>query len=326
MTDQPSAPTSARHDLTAMIRIDGGEFAMGSDQYYPEERPVRRVQVDGFRIDPHPVTNEQFSRFQAATSYVTVAERPLDPAAYPGAPVENLQPGSMVFVPPPGPVDLRNSTQWWAWVPGADWRHPVGPRSSIDALARHPVVHLAVEDIEAYCAWAGTSLPTEAEWEFAARGGLDGADFTWGNHDPQETAPLANTWQGSFPWQNTRTDGWARTSPVGSFAPNGHGLFDMAGNVWEWTADWYTATPGARLTPSCCLPRNPRGGRPEESCDPRQPNVRIPRRVVKGGSHLCAPAYCYRYRPAARQPQMIDTGMGHLGFRCVVRSVPRATA
>ncbi len=304
-----------------MIWVPGGLSTMGSDRYYPDERPTRQVHVDGFWIDAHPVTNEEFARFQVATNYITVAERPLDPKDYPGAPAENLVPGSMVFVPTRGPVNLRDSTQWWHWLPGVSWRHPLGPQSSLENLERHPVVHIAFEDAEAYCRWVGKELPTEAEWEMAARGGLDGADFTWGNDDPQDTSPLANTWQGNFPWENTRTDAWFRTSPVGVYPPNGYGLFDMAGNVWEWTVDWYSAGGGNgdSETMSCCMPRNPGGGRMQESYDPRQPHVRIPRKVVKGGSHLCAPSYCYRYRPAARQPQMIDTGMCHLGFRCIIR-------
>lgn len=302
-----------------MVWIPGGVSTLGSDSHYAEERPAREVEIDGFWIDPYPVTNAEFARFQQATGYITVAERPLDAADYPGAPKENLVPGSMVFVPTRGPVDLRDATQWWRWVPGASWRAPLGDGSSIAELAGHPVVHVAYEDIDAYCRWAGKALPTEAEWEFAARGGLPGANFTWGDDDPQDTAPLANTWQGHFPWQNARTDGWARTSPVGSYPPNGYGLYDMAGNVWEWTADWYSVSGAQDSVASCCLPRNPQGGRMQESYDPRQPQVRIPRKVVKGGSHLCAPSYCYRYRPAARQPQMVDTGMCHLGFRCIVR-------
>ena len=319
MSRSPDAHPAATEPTTGMIPVPGGVFTMGSDRHYPEERPARRVRVDGFWIAPHPVTNEQFARFQEATGYVTVAERPLNPADYPGAPPEHLAPGSMVFLPPPGPVRHDDTAQWWAWVPGASWRKPLGPGSSIDNLPDHPVVHIALEDIEAYSQWAGVSLPTEAEWEFAARGGLDGAEFTWGDDDPQETAPLANTWQGKFPWHNRKTDGWVRTAPVGAYPPNGYGLFDMAGNVWEWTSDWYTARPGDIASP-CCLADNPRGGQREASHDPRQPQVRIPRKVVKGGSHLCARSYCFRYRPAARQPQMIDTGMSHLGFRVIVRS------
>jgi formylglycine-generating enzyme required for sulfatase activity len=283
---------------------------MGSERHYTEERPLRRVAVDGFSIDPHPVTNKQFAAFVEATDYRTVAERPPDPALYPGAPPENLVAGSLVFGPTGGPVDLRDSSAWWRWTPGACWRHPLGPASAIAGLERHPVVHVAHEDAEAYCGWAGVALPTEAEWEYAARGGLEGAEFTWGDGDPQESEPVANTWQGAFPWRNSLLDGFERTSPVGSFLPNGYGLFDVAGNVWEWTADWYGASGSS---PLCC------GGR-EESYDPAQPEFRIPRKVVKGGSFLCARSYCFRYRPAARQPQMVDTGQSHIGFRCVRRA------
>lgn len=301
-----------------MVSLEGGEFAMGSDRHYTEEAPTRRVAVDGFAIDAFPVTNERFAEFVAETGYVTVAERPPDPALYPGAPRENLVPGSMVFVPTEGPVDLRDSSNWWAWTPGADWRHPTGPDGGVEGLERHPVVHVAYEDAQAYCAWAGFSLPTETEWEYAARGGLDAAEFAWGDEDLQESEPLANTWQGRFPCQNTLLDGFLRTSPVGSYPPNGYGLHDMIGNVWEWTADWYRAEHGAASP--CCVPSNPGGGTEDESYDPAQPQFRIPRKVLKGGSHLCARNYCFRYRPAARQPQMVDTGMSHVGFRCVRRA------
>lgn len=303
----------------SMIWVDGAEFAMGSEDFYPDEAPVRRVAVDGFWIDPHPVTNARFSAFVDDTGYVTEAERAPDPALYPGAPAENLVPGALVFVMTPGPVDLRDFTQWWAWTPGAQWRHPTGPGSSVDRLADHPVVHVNHGDALAYCEWAGLELPTEAEWEFASRGGLDGARFTWGDDDPQETEPIANTWQGRFPVENTEVDGWTRTSPVGSYPANGYGLHDMAGNVWEWTDDWYSATHAADDGRPCCAPQDPRGGDERGSLDPAQPTIAIPRKVVKGGSHLCTPQYCYRYRPAARQPQMIDTSMSHLGFRCIKR-------
>ncbi|MFN8591761.1 MAG: formylglycine-generating enzyme family protein [Thermomicrobiales bacterium] len=296
-----------------MVWIPGGTFQMGSRDFYLEECPVRTVHVDGFWIDRHPVTNEQFSRFVAATAYVTVAEHAPDPVLYPGAPAESLAPGSMVFVGSPGPVDLGNLANWWAWVPGADWRHPRGPGSSLEGLAHHPVVHVACADVQAYCAWAGGDLPTEAEWEFAARGGLNGAVFTWGNDERPNGQIMANTWQGQFPWRNTGEDGFAFTSPVGSFPANGYGLLDMAGNVWEWTQDWYTVVPAAPDAYRCCP-----GGRQ----DPGTANAsitRVPRKVIKGGSHLCAPNYCFRYRPAARQPQDVDTGTSHLGFRIVVR-------
>ena len=305
-----------------MIRIDGGEFAMGSESFYPDEAPVRRVSVAGFYVDPYPVTNKLFATFVGETGYVTEAERAPDPAMYPGAPIENLVPGALVFVMPPGPVHLSNFSQWWAWTPGADWRHPTGPGSSIASLGDHPVVQVSHGDATAYCKWAGCELPTEAEWEFAARGGLDGATFTWGDEDPQETTPLANTWQGSFPYENTELDGWTRTSPVGSFPPNGFGLYDMAGNVWEWTDDWYAADRASDAAHGCCSPGEAGGGTRDGSLDPNQPEIAIPRKVVKGGSHLCTPQYCYRYRPAARQPQMIDTATSHIGFRTISRNRP----
>jgi len=297
---------------------------MGSDEFYPEERPVHEVIVDGFWIDRYEVTNDEYERFVGNTGYVTLAERPLNPKDFPGAPAENLMPGSMVFRKSSGPVDLKNYANWWYWTTGANWRHPSGAKSSIQGMEGHPVVHVAYEDAEAYAKWAGKELPTEAEWEFAARGGLNGAKFTWGNDDVQLTSPKANSWQGEFPWQNLLVDKYEGTSPVGSFEPNGYGLYDMAGNVWEWTSDWYVPNLDERALgfKSCCMPpKNPRVISRDASYDPGQPQFRIPRKVVKGGSHLCAPNYCLRYRPAARQPQMIDTGMSHLGFRCIVRNL-----
>lgn len=291
---------------------------MGSDEHYPEEAPAHKVRVDGFAIDPIAVTNRRFAAFVAATGYVTVAERPLDPAEFPGAPPENLVPGSMVFVPTPGPVDLRHLSLWWRWTPGAGWRFPEGRGSSVDDRLDHPVVHVAYEDAAAYATWAGAALPTEAQWEYAARGGLEGAAFTWGDEPRPGGRIMANTWDGDdFPWRSTGESGWSRTAPVGSFPPNHYGLFDMAGNVWEWTSDWWAERRPGRAASSCCVPRNPRGGDAESSYDPAQPRFRIPRKVIKGGSHLCADTYCLRYRPAARRPQMIDTGMSHIGFRCV---------
>lgn len=302
-----------------MVWLDGGEFAMGSEDFYPDEGPVRRVNVAGLWIAPHPVTNAEFAAFVAETDYVTEAERAPDPAQYPGAIPELLVPGALVFTMTRGPVDLRDFSQWWAWTPGACWSHPTGPDSSIDGLADHPVVQVGHADAFAYSTWAGLELPTEAEWEFAARGGLETARFAWGDDDPQETKPLANTWQGQFPYENTELDGWTRTSPVGSYPANGYGLYDMTGNVWEWTDDWYSADRGNVDEPHCCAPQNPRGGTLEGSFDPHQPDIAIPRKVVKGGSHLCTPQYCYRYRPAARQAQMIDTAISHMGFRCIRR-------
>jgi formylglycine-generating enzyme required for sulfatase activity len=300
-----------------MVRVPGGTFAMGSDAFYPEERPVHLVEVDGFWIDEHPVTVAQFRRFVKATGYVSVAERAPDPAEYPDADTELLVPGSLVFDPPDHPVDLRQPANWWAYRPGADWRHPEGPASGLHGLDRHPVTHVAPEDAEAYAAWAGKSLPTEAEWEFAARGGLDGATFVWGDEFAPKGRMMANTWQGEFPWQNLLTDGFEGTSPVKSFPPNGYGLFDMAGNVWEWTSDYFTAFEGTEH--ACCVPRNPRATSPEASLVADQPGAHIPRKVIKGGSHLCAPNYCLRYRPAARQSEAIDTSTSHIGFRCAVR-------
>jgi formylglycine-generating enzyme required for sulfatase activity len=302
-----------------MTWIPGGRFRMGSENFYPEERPVQEVSVDGFWMDRHTVTNEDFARFVEETGYVTVAERPLDPADFPGAPAENLVPGSMLFHKTQGPVDLEDYSNWWAWVPGTSWKHPLGADSSLAGIERHPVVHVAYEDVEAYAAWAGKTLPTEAEWERAARGGLDDKNFTWGDDDFPDGAAMANSWQGEFPWRNLAVDGFEGTSPVGSYPPNGYGLYDMAGNVWEWTSDWFVPRRADEIVRSCCIPNNPRIESPDQSYDPRQPQFRIPRKVVKGGSHLCAPNYCLRYRPAARQPQMIDTGMSHVGFRCIVR-------
>jgi formylglycine-generating enzyme required for sulfatase activity/uncharacterized membrane protein YkvA (DUF1232 family) len=313
------APIQAPAD---MVWIPAGTFQMGSQDFYPEERPVHEVNVDGFWMDRYIITNEKFGHFVEATGYVTVAERPLNPADYPGAPPENLAPGALVFHKTRGPVDLTDYTNWWVWAPGTSWRHPFGPHSSIDGIEQHPVVHIAYEDAEAYARWVGKELPTEAEWERAARGGLEGKRFTWGDEHFPDGKAMANSWQGEFHWQNLLLDRFEGTSPVGSFPANGYGLFDMAGNVWEWTSDWYVHNHADEVVQACCGPAvNPRIASLEKSYDPRQPNVRIPRRVVKGGSHLCAPNYCLRYRPAARQPQMIDTGMSHIGFRCIVRTV-----
>ena len=303
-----------------MVEVPGGEFTMGSDRHYPEEAPAHRVRVDGFRIDRHPVTNAQYAAFAADTGYETVAERPLDPADYPGVSEELLVPGSVVFHGTPGPVPLHDPSRWWSYVPSAQWRKPLGPEATNGDLGDHPVVQIAYQDAKAYADWAGASLPTEAEWEVAARGGLEGKAFTWGDEDVQDTEPLANTWQGGFPFENSLLDGWLRTSPVGSFPANGYGLFDMAGNVWEWTEDWFVPRHAADPVKSCCTPENPRGPKSEESFDPAQPEIRIPRKVVKGGSHLCSPSYCLRYRPAARSPEMVDTSTSHIGFRCVVRA------
>jgi formylglycine-generating enzyme required for sulfatase activity len=249
-----------------------------------------------------------------------VAERALDAEQFPDADPEMLVPGGLVFRKTQRPVELRNYRNWWAYIPGACWRAPLGPNSSVNELDDYPVVQVSYEDAEAYARWAGKDLPTEAEWEFAARGGLDGADYAWGNELTPGGKHLANTWQGDFPWQNLRADGFEGSAPVRSYPPNGYGLYEMTGNVWEWTTDWYRdqhKKPSAKT--SCCIPVNPRGPSVEHSYDPGMPKVRIPRKVLKGGSFLCAPNYCQRYRPAARYPHMIDTATCHIGFRCIER-------
>jgi formylglycine-generating enzyme required for sulfatase activity len=305
-----------RHD--DMVWIPGGTFTMGSDKGYPEERPSHRATVDGFWMDRYPVTNRRFAEFVAATGHLTNAEVAPDPATYPGALPDMLHPGSLVFVQPAGPVDPGDVSQWWQYVRDASWKHPSGPGSTLDGLEHHPVVHVTFADAEAFAAWCGKSLPTEAEWEFAARGALDRAAYAWGDEFLPGDRHMANTWQGRFPWEHRCTDGFERTSPVGSFPPNGYGLFDVIGNVWEWTTDWYRPRHEAEVVKACCIPRNPRGPHVDESYDPAHP-IRIPRKVLKGGSHLCAPNYCRRYRPAARYPEPIDTSTSHVGFRCVRR-------
>jgi formylglycine-generating enzyme len=300
--------------LAGMVWIAGGTFTMGADDQRPEERAGHEVTVDGFWIDAHEVTNAQFAGFVAATGYRTLAERGLDPATNPGLPPGLLVPGSMVFSMPDAIANLQDVTQWWRYVPGADWRHPEGPGSSIEGRENHPVVHIAVEDAMAYARWAGKRLPSEAEWEFAARGGLEGMTFAWGDHYDPVGGWKANTWQGQFPLEDSAEDGYDGTAPVACFEANGYGLYDMAGNVWEWTADWY-------------LP----GHRPEPVANPEGPSLfqavessagRIPRRVIKGGSWLCADNFCARYRPAARQPMDADLGSTHIGFRTVADAPP----
>lgn len=302
-----------------MVWVSGGSFSMGSDSHYPEEGPVHSVTVESFWIDKYTVTNEQFARFVDATKYVTLAERPPRAEDYPGAKPDMLQPASVVFRQPAHRVDLRDHFNWWTYIPGANWRHPEGPKSSIVDRAQHPVVHIAYEDADAYAKWIGKDLPTEAEWEFAARGGLDGATYAWGEEFTPASKHMANTWQGEFPWQNLATDGYERAAPVGQFPPNGYGLFDMIGNVWEWTVDWYTARHPA--TKACCGGAIPKGDR-DSSYDPQTPDIRIPRKVIKGGSFLCAPNYCRRYRPAARMAQPIDTSTCHVGLRLMRRPQP----
>ncbi len=296
--------SSAQRLGTDLAWIPAQTGTVGSDDHYPEEAPVHDVDVDGFWMQRHPVTNAQYSEFVSATGYVTVAERPLDPAQYPGAPRENLVPGSMVFTRTAGPVDLRHLSQWWTWTPGACWNHPRGPKSSLRNREDHPVVHIAFEDAQAYADWAGLALPTEAQWEVAARAGLPQATYTWGNEPETGGRKLANYWHGEFPY--LPDTGYGTTTPVGTFPANGYGLFDMAGNVWEWTTDWYGED---RTVAPCC------------AADSRDGQFGIPRKVIKGGSFLCADSYCRRYRPAARRPQQIDTGMSHIGFRCVDNAI-----
>lgn len=309
-------------DRAGMRFVPGGTFAMGSANFYPEEAPVRQVKVGPFWMDETPVTNRQFAEFVEATGYVTFAEIPPDPRDYPGMAPEMARAGSLVFQKTSGPVDLDDFRHWWHFTFGADWRHPTGPDSSVDELLDHPVVQIVYQDALAYAQWAGKSLPTEAEWEFACRGGHEGRDFMWGDELAPDGRMLANYWQGLFPFSNTREDGWERTSPVRTYPPNDYGLCDMIGNVWEWTSDWYAMPQGVRKKkPSaCCTLDNPRGGRKGESFDPCTPGVKIGRRVLKGGSHLCAETYCQRYRPAARHPQAIDSSTSHIGFRCIVRA------
>jgi formylglycine-generating enzyme required for sulfatase activity len=309
----PGVPAKAN-----MVWIPGGVFLMGSDQHYPEEQPAHRVRVDGFWIDRTPVTNREFRRFAEATGHVTFAEIAPDPKDYPGALPHMLKPGSLVFTPPRGAVDLRDWSQWWKFKFGANWRRPYGPGNPAAAFDEHPVVHIAYADAEAYAKWAGKELPTEAQWEYAARGGLDRAEFAWGEEFTPQRKHMANTWQGDFPHENTRADGYARTSPVTAFPPNGYGIYDMIGNTWEWTTDWYAARHIVTPQSPCCPSENPRGAPREGSYDSCQPDIRIPRKVLKGGSHLCAPNYCRRYRPAARHAEPIDTSTSHVGFRCIL--------
>lgn len=279
---------------------------MGSQQFYPEEGPVHDQRVGPFAIEQHPVTNAQFSEFVSDTGYVTVAERPLDPALFPDLPPEDLEPGALVFTRTPGPVDLSDWRQWWRWSVGADWRHPFGPESNIAEKADHPVVQVSYYDAEAYATWAGGRLPGEAEWEYAARAG-SATRYAWGDDVRPAGRLMANTWQGHFPYYNTGAAGWVGTSPVGSFPANGFGLVDMIGNVWEWTTTTYQ-TRHVVASPCCG---------PSPAAAP-QVDDQATRKALKGGSHLCAPEYCLRYRPSARSPQSLDTSATHIGFRCVV--------
>jgi len=301
--------------LTELVALPGGSFRMGSTQFYPEEAPVHSATVAAFAVERHPVTNAQFAEFVADTGYVTVAEQTPDPALYPGAAPQDLVPGSLVFRPTSGPVDLRDWRQWWDWVPGANWRHPFGPDSGIEDRLDHPVVQVAYPDAAAYAHWAGRRLPSEAEWEYAARGGAT-TTYAWSDDVAPGGQLMANTWQGRFPYRNDGALGWVGTSPVGTFPANGFGLLDMIGNVWEWTTTQFDAHH--RLdgpVESCCGP--PGAAWPATSDLAPDPAIN---QTLKGGSHLCAPEYCLRYRPAARSPQSQDSATTHIGFRCVVTS------
>jgi formylglycine-generating enzyme len=307
-----------------MVWVRGGEFTMGTDADlgWPDEKPAHCVRVDDLFIDETEVTNAQFRAFVAAANYVTTAEKPPDvrailaqsPPGTPPPPPENVVPGSLVFRMTAGPVDLRDYSQWWKWTPGACWRHPEGLDSSIAGRDDHPVVHVSWDDAAAYAAWAGKRLPTEAEWEFAARGGLEGKPYVWGDEKPGAGGKWqANIWQGDFPYRNTAADGFAGTAPVKSFPPNGYGLYDTAGNVWEWCSDWYQRDEYRHRAGKEVIV-NPTG--PEQGNDPANPSM--PQRVQRGGSFLCSDVYCWRYRPSARHGCSPDTGMAHVGFRCVM--------
>lgn len=303
--------SSIGRETNGMVWIPSGTFYMGSENGNPDERPVHLVTVNGFWMDKTEVTNDQFDKFVKATGYITVAERAPKAEDFPGAPKEALVPGSVVFRPPAGQiVSLENHYAWWEYRPGANWRQPDGPGSSIEGKGDHPVVHVCWDDAVAYAKWAGKRLPTEAEWEYAARGGLDRKDYAWGNTFDTNRYP-ANIWQGRFPSENTAADKHTATAPVAQFPPNGYGLHDMAGNVWEWSADWYRPDYYAQSPAT-----NPQG--PADSFDPQEPN--LPKKVIRGGSYLCNEAYCTGYRPSARMKSSPDTGLSHTGFRCVANT------
>jgi formylglycine-generating enzyme len=298
-----TAIDSNRPKPSDMRWIPGGEFRMGSEN--ATESPVHEVTVSAFWMDTHELTNAEFAKFVQATGHVTVAEKAPPRDEFPDAPPDKLVPGALVFTGTPTAVPLNDYTQWWTYRAGANWRHPQGPETSLNGKDRYPVVDVAFGDASAYCAWAGKRLPTEAEWEFAARGGLDHATYVWGNHPSEK---MANLWQGEFPHLNTAADGFPGIAPVGSFSANGYGLVDMAGNVWEWTNDWY-----APFGPAVSAV-NPAG--PQKSYDPIEPNTQ--KRVIKGGSFLCNDSYCSGYRPSARMAAEVNTPMEHTGFRCVI--------
>ena len=310
LTNAPTERTnSIRGDMNGMVWIPSGTFWMGSTEGRSDERPLHQVTVTGFWIEKTEVSNEQFEKFVQATAYVTVAERPPDPKDFPNADPKLLVPGSVVFSPPSGKVPLTDATAWWRYVPGANWRHPAGPQSNIAGREKYPVIHVAWDDAVAYAQWARKRLPTEAEWEYASRGGLDRQPYVWGHEQVPNGKWQANIWQGEFPNQNTSGDGFAGLAPVASFPPNGFGLYDMAGNVWEWCADWYRPDYYAQ-SPA----QNPTG--PADSFDPEEPGAK--KRVQRGGSYLCSDVYCTGYRPSARMKCTPDTSLSNVGFRCVV--------
>jgi formylglycine-generating enzyme required for sulfatase activity len=311
-SQRPLAPASAMRTGSSwtnnMEWIPGGHYWMGSEDGHPDEQPVHQITVSGFWMDKTEVTNEQFEQFVKASGYVTMAERKPDSKDFLDVPLEMLVPGSLNFNPPPGEVSLENHYIWWKWTPGANWRHPEGPGSELKGREKHPVVHVCWYDAMAYADWADKRLPTEAEWEFASRGGLEHGTYSWGDNLIPGGNWQANIWQGKFPHENTRDDGFLATAPVATFSPNGYGLYDMAGNVWEWCSDWYrpdyyTQSPKA----------NPLG--PVVSFDPNEPSV--PKRIMRGGSYLCSDLYCTGYRPSARMKSSPDKGLSHTGFRCV---------
>jgi formylglycine-generating enzyme required for sulfatase activity len=324
-------PNAAAPD--GMVWVPGGEFNMGTDdsQSFPNERPAHRVKMDGFWMDRHDVTNDEFKKFADATGYITTAEKKPDweemkkqlPSGTPKPDGSLLVPGSLVFVGTTNEVDLRDVSQWWRWTPGASWRHPGGPNTDIKGRGNYPVVQISWEDAVAYSKWAGKRLPTEAEWEYAARGGLENKRYPWGDEFTPKGKYMANVWTGKFPYLNTKEDGFEGLAPVESFPPNNYGLYDMAGNAWQWCADWYRADVHQQLkdTGGVCSV-NPPG--PLGSYDPLEPYA--PKRVLKGGSYLCNDAYCESYRPSARRGETPDTGMSHISFRCVMSAPPRTQA
>ncbi len=316
MDDETTIPDPAEAPHPGMKWVPGGTFGMGSERHYPEEKPAGPVSVNGFWMDETTVTNEQYAAFVEATGYVTVAEKAPDPAMYPGADPAMLVPGSITFNQPRAPVPMENPMAWWAWTPGANWRHPTGPKSGIEGKEQHPVTQVSYEDADAYARWAGKSLPTEAQWERAGRGGIEGAEFAWGEEIAPDGEERMNRWIGEFPWKFRPRPGGSRkpgTVAVRTFEPNPFGLYEVTGNTWEWTTTWYSdehAEPSSR----CCAPSNPRGATVDES---RDPSSGIPRKVLKGGSYLCAENYCSRYRPSSRIPESIESATCHISFRCV---------